>query len=349
MLTTAGLGFAAPTAKPAKAPAAPELPPANVALEVTPAAGSAPWRVRITNKEDFPVRIAADERLLVLELTPPATTEAPSAKPAAKKPKGPTTIECRLPADIRPSSDESSALVVPPSRSWSATFDPLFYCFGARERAALVPGTSVKARFGWATRAKTSAPPFAAAPVLPAGAAKAPVKELETADALALTDALGTEGAAKPTDGAEATLALPGSVDVARGTEISTTVTLRNGGDRAITTLFRPGMLQFSVVGPHGPTACGEPRSVAAPIRELFATVPAKGSAQVAVLVTATCPAGTFDDAGIYRVTPRLDTTNASGRPLGMNTWDGVAVGKTPLLVRVRSSRSRELTRPTLD
>jgi hypothetical protein len=49
-------------------------------------------------------------------------------------------------------------------------------------------------------------------------------------------------------------------------------------------------------------------------------------------------------------VAPKLDTTGASGRSLGIKTWEGVAVANTPLVVRVRTARRPALPpRPTLD
>ncbi|MDF2695732.1 MAG: hypothetical protein K0S65_4115, partial [Labilithrix sp.] len=278
----------------------------------------------------------------------------------------PAPLRCSLPDDARPTTDAGRELVVPSKRSWSASFDPLFYCFGARERAALVPGTSVKARFGWPppparagttpAKAKAPAPPFAATPVGASVGKVSPVKALE-GDALTLTDAVikadevtksSSSDDAKSPDAIR--LSVPAAMDAARGTELTTTVTLTNGSDRPITLLYRPNMLQFSVSGPAGNVSCGYPRNVAAPIRELFITVPVKGKTETSVLFTTTCPPGTFDEPGIYRVTPRLDTTGASGRTLGLKTWDGQATSKAPLLLRVRNPRKPALpARPTLD
>jgi hypothetical protein len=90
---------------------------------------------------------------------------------------------------------------------------------------------------------------------------------------------------------------------------------------------------------------------VSSPIRELFSTVAPKGKVETTVLVTSICPPGTFDDAGMYRVLPRIDTTGASGRLLGLRTWEGVASAKVPLLIRVRTSRqpTAMLRKPILD
>lgn len=359
VLATSVASSGAPAAKQAATPE-PALPPAQVTLKVTPGTNGAPWRLAIENTGEGPVRVPADPRLLVLELTPaPApAAEATSGKAnASKKPQPPP--RCILPDDARPSTDEGRELVIPPKRSWSASFDPLFYCFGERERAALVTGTTVKARFGWippAPRAgaKTPAlaPPFAVTPVGASVGKVAPAKVID-ADAITLAENVAVEkpsSAADESASSTVTLSVPATMDAARGRELATTVTLTNGTDRPITLLYRPEMLQFSVSGPAGTVSCGQAKTVSAPIRELFTTVPVNGKTSTTVLVTTTCPSGTFDEPGIYRVTPKLDTTNASGRSLGLKSWEGVAVAKTPLLLRVRSPRSPGLPpRPTLD
>lgn len=364
VLATSLVSTGAPAVKQASDPE-PTLPPPRVALTLTPGSNGGPWRLHIENKGEGPIRIPADPRLLVLELTPAVATasEADTGKGAKKaQQKAPPPPRCILPDDARPSTDEGRELVIPPSRSWSAPIDPLFYCFGERERAALVPGTSVKARFGWPSpppragakpaKAPPLTPPFAVAPVGASVGKIAPAKSIE-ADAFTLAEPVLVDKPTSAEDEAASstvTLSVPRSLDAARGAELATTVTLTNGSDRPITLLFRPEMLQFSVSGPAGTVSCGQPRSVAAPIRELFTTVPVNGKSSATVLFTTTCPSGTFDEPGIYRVTPRLDTTNASGRPLGLHSWEGVAVAKTPLLLRVRTPRKPALfPRPALD
>jgi hypothetical protein len=360
------LVFAAParaakgTAAPAPEPALP-APPA--VLTVAPEPGGALWRVRIENKGESPLRVVADPRLLVFELTPAAnaTAESAAGTKAAKGAKAAGTtatgpLRCSLPADTRPSSETGKELVVPPGRSWSAKFDPLFYCFGARERGALVSGTTVQAHFGWPVAASTAkstkkpSPPFAVTPLGAGAETFAAAKSLDAAP-FTLTESVTVDGSKTPSTAEESgvTLSLPPSLDAARGVDLGVTVTLANRTDRPITLLFRPNMFEFTVTGPQGMVRCGEPRTVASPIRELFSTVPVKGTTQASVLLTATCPSGTFDEPGIYRVTPRLDTTNASGKAIGLHTWDGVVSGKTPLLLRIRSARGPELSRPTLD
>lgn len=313
------------------------LSPPPLTLTLTPEAGGGQWKLRVENTGDVPVRIAADPRLLVLDLTPAAGKVA----------------RCALPDDTRPATDEGRELVIPSKRSWTTRIDPLFYCFGARERAMLVSGTTVKAQLGWpvATTKKPAAPkpPFIAEPVGAAIGRIGSAKALEGAPFTLTENATGAPGAVSAST--SLSLKLPESQDAARGTEISSTVTLANDGDHPVTLLFRPEMLRLSVAGPAGSFACGATRAVAAPIRELYSTINVKTKASVSVLLDAVCPAGTFDSVGIYRITPILDTTGASARAIGLKTWDGTIEGREPMLLRVRSPRrtAPPPARPALD
>jgi hypothetical protein len=342
--------------EPAKS-SAPAGSPPSMKMTVTPAATGL-WSLKIQNTGESPVRIPADPRLISLEVTRPSGTAEVDKK--AKGPPAPPT--CTLPADARPSTDEGQELVIPGSRSWSTTFDPVFMCFGARERAALVAGASVKARFGWkppaAAKSKTAAapsPPFAVAPVGASVGKVTPLKELES-DPVTLTDAVTTKPAPASTtpepEAPKVYLTLPETMDAAKGIDLSTTVTLANDSDRPITVLFRPDMVQFSVSGPGGSVACGGARSIGSPMRELFVTVGSKARTSLSVLFTATCGSGTFDAPGLYRISAKLDTTQASGRSINVKTWDDVAQSKQPLLLRVREPRHLAGTapsRPNLD
>ena len=346
------------------------LPP-PLALSVQPGTGGGRelWKLRIENTGDVPVRITADPRLLVLEVTPPPGFVDPSGakakRTAAPQKSGePAIVRCVLPDDARPQVDEGRELVVPAKRSWSAMFDPLLFCFGARERAVLSSGAIVKASFGWLTppakatakpsgarKAPALTPPFVTAPVGAAVGRVAPAKLLEAAP-FTLADNVVAPPALPAAPGSEAFIVtLPDALDVGRGREISTVVTIANQTDKPITLLFRPEMLRFSVAGPAGSVGCGSQRSIGSPIRELYSTVGVKGRASAQLLLTAVCPADTFDEAGIYRVTPVLDTSGASGRTIGLKTFDGMISGSSAMLLRVRSPRRAptSTTRPSLD
>jgi hypothetical protein len=210
-------------------------------------------------------------------------------------------------------------------------------------------------------------PPFVAAPVGAALGKLAPAKELEAAP-FTLADDVGP-ASASPTPPASSastststssatsatdhrvSVSLPEAQDAWRGVELGTVVTLANDGDKPITLLFRPETIGFDVAGPAGSVSCGAARAVDAPIRELYSTVGVKGRTSLSVLLTTMCPPDTFDEPGIYRVTPWLDTTSASARSIGLKSWDATANGKAPMLLRVRSPRRppSTTTRPVLD
>jgi hypothetical protein len=356
--------------------------PPPLSLTVSPGTGGGPWTLRVENTGEVPVRIVADPRLLALELTRAPEAEpsvAPRAsKKTAKTKPAPTTLRCALPADARPTSDDGPGLVVPAKRSWSTTFDPLFFCFGARERKALLPGVTVTPTLGWplpAVRAgkepAAPRPPFLVTPVGAAVGKLAPAKQIQGAPFM-LAEAVTVEPAtaATPAPSADASpdgdapspdhtqpatkaplvLSVPEAIDVARATDATATVTAENRTDRAVPILFRPSTLQLRVTGPSGSVTCGSRAEVESPIRELFVTIAPRRRAQVTMLLASACPAGTFDEPGVYRIVPRLDTTAASGRPLGLKTWDGEIEGSRPLLVRVRRGKPpAEPSRPSLD
>jgi hypothetical protein len=320
-------------------------PAPSLKVTVTPAAVG-PWTFRIQNTSETPVRVAADARLLSLDVTGADGKALP---------------KCILPDDARPPTDEGAELVIPATRGWSTSFDPIFFCFGAHDRNALLSGATVKAHFGWAAKAPAKAakgkapaaasPPFAITPVGASVGKLAPVKEVD-ADAVTLTDASASkpspESATPPAD-EKVYLTLPATMDAAKGADLTATVTLVNESDRAITLMFRPDMVQFGVNGPNGSQTCGSVRSIGSPMRELFVNVPSKGKTALGVMFTATCNGG-FDQPGLYRLTARLDTTQASGRSINLRTWDDVAKTRQPMLLRVRQPvRPTQQLHPSLD
>lgn len=367
-----GLGLAVSTmvgAAPSHADEASALAGPPLVLTVTSPDPAGPWTLKIENTGDVPVRVAADPRLLVLEVTAPAGTEleATPKKPTRAKPPEPVTVTCTLPDDARPATDDGSGLVIPGKRTWSQTIDPLFYCFGARERRALVKDASVVAHFGWVVpppktaaakrrKALAPAPPFVASPVGAAIGKVAPAKELVAAP---LVLAAPVKGAVFPPSVADAgspgraalRVTMPESRDIARGAEIETSVTVTNDGDQSALLLFRPEVIRFDVTGPQASASCGGTASVTSPIRELYGSIGVKQKASLALLLNTMCPTDTFDEPGIYRVTATLDTTSASARSIGLKTWDGESTARAPLLLRVRNPRRPPANkpRPTLD
>lgn len=299
--------------------------------------------MRVKNESDAPVRLAADARLLTLAVT----------APGAKKP-----ALCALPRDSWPLSDRERELVLPPERSWSRSFDPRFFCFAAKEAAALVPGASVVATLGFdeprPARGRKGRPaqhPFVATMLPEAAPAPVGIKRLAAA---AFTIAEAPELTAKsagpkagdtappserkPESDSLVELTVGARIDAAIGREVAATVSLRNRDHAPVTTLFRPSTVGFEVLGPEGVVHCTQRIVRGSPIAELFSTLAAGASSSLTVNVDAACPNETFARAGVYEVSAIFDSTGASGTALGLRTLDASVRGREPLLVRVRRS-----------
>ena len=321
------------------AAAEPPAPPPSVALTVAQESDTR-WRMRVENRGPVPVRLAADARLLSLDVT------APGAKKA---------LHCVLPADMRPANGYDRELVLPPQRAFAETFDPRLYCFGAKEEAALVPGASVVAHLGWPApaRAQRLTSPFVLEPIEGVTPPVAPAKEIASAPwtiaALAPTPTPTPTPYSDETPDKLEVSSLPHE-DAERGVDVSVAVTVANRGTRAVTVLVRPETLAFDVQGPGGAVRCGGTRAVDAPIRELYTTLAPGTHTSVRLLLDDMCPDKTFDRAGLYVVRALLDTRRASARGLGVRTFDGVAVAPVTTQVRIRQARKPSLPpRPALE
>jgi hypothetical protein len=153
----------APAAPAAPAPAAAATTPApapvkraaakpSLPAKVTVDTGSPdpPWKVRIENTGEKPIRIPADVRLLSFELT------SKTSKGQKRKHK------CEAPRAMRPSSfPQKRELYLEPGAFYEEVFDPRLLCFGAAADA-LREGASVKPTFGWAGATFGNKGPFAA-------------------------------------------------------------------------------------------------------------------------------------------------------------------------------------------
>jgi hypothetical protein len=109
---------------------------------------------------------------------------------------------------------------------------------------------------------------------------------------------------------------------------------VQNEGHGPVTAYVRPTTIAAKVEGPSGAVEC--PVHSIAPARDLFTTLGSKGRASATILVDALCPQGALDHAGIYKVTPALDTRGASGGPYRMRTADDVFWAAQPTELRVR-------------
>ncbi len=290
--------------------------------------------MRLTNEGDVAVGVAADARLLTLEVT----------ERSARKP-----VRCELPADMRPSDEAERALVVPPKRSYEESFEPRLYCFSVAAEDALAPGAIMVARLG--RPGAESKPPFVVWAIDGVNPEVASMRSV-TSDPIALPD----DPTQVPADVLEPIprpwLAVEGprAVDALSPGAIEIPVTLRNDGSRAVVVPFRPETLRFDVADAAGVADCPWPTPPTAPTRELFTRVPPRGAARITVLLGAYCAAHTLDKPGLLVVRPRLDTRTASGDTIGLRSFEGLVIATKPTLVRLHRGEAKPspLRLPTL-
>jgi hypothetical protein len=322
--------------RPPKPPVEPPPLP-NVSLRVEAPTTRGAWTVRVSNQGDVPVRIAADARLVTLDVLPRGARQS---------------LRCELPPDMRPDNDLGRPLVLPPGRSYAESFEPRLYCFGGQRLAALAPGTIVVARLGWlgkATRFSVISPIDGVEPKL----ASRPYLD---APPIVLPDeptpqSMPTVIATPPVDDPPR-LSLRSSEtsesDSASGVEVP--VTLRNDGTRTVILRFRPETVRFDVSGPGGADHCTWPAQPTAPTRDLFTTLGPGASTSLRIVLGQYCAAHTFDESGLFVVRARLDTRGASGSQVGLRTFDGEVIALSPTLVRLHRGRSpKPLAVPRLE
>jgi hypothetical protein len=288
----------------------------------------------MTNSDTTPLRFVTDGRLLTLDVTPGDGDPEDGPRPAAQRKRPRAAVHCALPTDIRPSSDADNVHVLAPDATYVEEFDPRLYCFDAREAAALVPGARVVAHLGWAAgRGAARTPPFVADESFGADS-RSGVKEL-TAEAVVTPEPMAIP---EPEGGAAHKLVVtaPARIDAARGLDLLIDVAVENVTSRPIRLMLRPETLAFEVASPRGVHQCGWQRSPGAPIAEVFTEVLPHSKASTSVLLASVCPELTFRAPGLYTVYARIDTRRASGRSIGLSTFDGVVAASAPTLVRVR-------------
>jgi hypothetical protein len=303
-------------------------PAAKATLNVTPGALGTPWTFEVTNDDATPLRVVTDGRLLSLDVTAPPEREG-----------GPrASAHCSLPAEVRPTSDEDRVHVLAPGETYVEVIDPRFYCFSGHDAAALIPGAEVVAHLGWkAPSGGAASPPFEADESF-GGNDRSGVKEL-TADQVTVPDSLDEEAARSERHKVQVTAAP--RIDVERGDDLELSVTVENTTNRTLHLLLRPETLAFDISSPRGVYACRWRGRPAGPIAEVFTTIGPHAKASSAVLLSSMCPDGALDVAGLYTVQARLDTRRASGKSIGIDTFDAVVDATAPTLVRVRHNKLR--------
>ncbi|MCU0683552.1 MAG: hypothetical protein MUF34_15145 [Polyangiaceae bacterium] len=137
--------------------------PAPIQLRVEPTEDGL-WKMTLTNRSDATWRVAADARLLAVDLI-----GAPLPDLVARKQKGgakPRSFphakltHCQMPAGMRPSGiTPSRALVLRPGERYVEVVHPVALCGAAAVVDALGPGAIVYPSFGTPEKRKKNAPP----------------------------------------------------------------------------------------------------------------------------------------------------------------------------------------------
>lgn len=212
-----------------------------------------------------------------------------------------------------------------PDEPWREWVDLRMYCTGSA-RDAVVAGAEVTGRFGWprATRdrwvARRPADPTrawvggVALPVLTVSAPPVPPTRF--------TDREGTPPV-------ELALAAT-SARTGRGLALRVAVRAREGGVRVF---VRPDAWHFSVRGPLGDVHCQVPTGGGPPPPELFRRLTRRGALRATLEASYFCPAGTFDLAGVYEITPMLRLPY-DGEEWGFGAVRGELVGP-PTAIRI--------------
>lgn len=319
-------------------PAPPRAEPGEVTLALSAPTTRGTWTLRVTNDGDVPVRLAADARMLALDVT-------------ARGARAP--VRCELPDDMRPEGDLERPLVLPPGRSYAETFEVRLYCFGDKKAAALAPGSIVVAHLGWMAKRPTS---FVVSPIdgvepraTPRGAIDAApivLPDEPTPRPAATKDSAGNDTDDTP----QMSLRSGAWVDAESASALEVPVTLRNDGTHAVVVRFRPEVLRFDLVGPDGVDHCAWPVLPAAPTREQFTTLAPKAASQLTATLTAYCGSHAFDPSGLFFLRVRVDTRKTSGALIGLQAFEGELVASSPAVVRLHRGRApKPLPRPKLE
>jgi hypothetical protein len=321
------------------------LAPLPLRLTVDAPSADPAWTLRVTNDSSSPVRLAADARLVSIEIAHPK--------------KGRPATTCKAPAGLRPGDvHDDRALYLAPGASYVETFDPRLYCFGANADK-LATGARVRVKLGFGPAPKFGVPrgPFVAEGTTH-GKEHAPITELAT-DELTLaaptapppppvttlagpvvTRANETADANAPRLG----LFVDRHDDAHAARDVAVTLRASNEGRRALSAVLRGRMLGFVVerLAHDGlvatTTTCAPAPKAHASASELVGKVQGGRDVALSVLLAEVCPIRSFERPGLYRVSPRLDA-KVAGEAAELAPWIGEALATQSVLVRVATGR----------
>lgn len=306
----------------------------DVLLQVIERGPGRPWKLRLENTSEDPIRLVADPRLLWFE-----------AKVSGKK--GTTT--CRLPSPLFPShASRRSLVILAPGKRVTRRFDPRFYCFSEGTQEILVPGTELMPHYGWPSETKTiwkqgkrieeklpDEPPFIARSTHPDSEAE-PLKNIEGAPVT--LDERYSKWANPPkhevTD--RPVLELIKGSDARTDRDVTVTIRIENPTDRPMTLFFRRELMSFKVLGPEGMTRCLPGPDDRKPDRQAFMNLWPGRKVTIVSRLVELCPRDTFARPGFYLVRAKLRATER-GRQFGLHAWTGRLRSHHAVPVRVRS------------
>jgi hypothetical protein len=320
----------------------------------------------VENHGKTPIRLAADGRLVWLEVVPPAQTfsEARSKahgralKSQAMKP-GSLPV-CKAPSSMRPKVvPESRALVLKPGERYEEKIDPIVLCGNGKAAAALREGAVVYAHYGWPSRRrfawqahKHSAPkpPFVVDSLKNPRDSK-PIRSLD-----ALPFVLTQQPTEKPRHGVMANNLQPSDrgtlvdqraarlllttqprIDSANGRNIAVHASLKNEGLRSAVIHVRRDDFAFTVVPPdENQVECGPGPDLRGTARDFFTTLSAGRKKSFTIMLGELCPPNTFRRPGGYRIFTRVLMRHDASH-VKLQSFQGTIHAGKPIELRVRS------------
>jgi hypothetical protein len=347
-----GLVLAAIVALAGGAHAAESAPAPNLELQLVERGPGLPWVLTIVNRAADPVRLAADPRLLALEVEPPGK----------KKPE-----LCRLPGNLFPSrSDQRTEVTLAPGEGVAHSFDPRLYCFASGGQWQLVPGAVITPRFGWKEKTKTSwkggkrvetrvkqSPPYVAMPANADADEEEPpgaIKELTGQPFSLRTEYIEWSRARlvrEQKNKGPLELSILQGADARAELNATLTVRLKNTSKKSLLVYFRRELVSFEVMGPDGLITCDAQPDDRAPDRQAFRQLGPGGSTSHTSRLVELCPRGTFGRPGLYLVHARFEP-NESGERFGLDAHVGQVLSEQPATIRIRTGELPFLKKRTM-
>lgn len=285
----------------------PPPPPAELSLELPEAevAAREPYRRLLTVRASAPIELNADRRLLRLEVTPEGSRRA---------------LRCEHP-DRPARLDRERTIRLEANARWQEWIDLREYCWG-RALGALRAGGDVTLAFG-PRRARRG-------DVTLRALGEPAVDHRELGPVVAHVDPLPAPEE-PDTSGRVRVVLADRDARTGAGVTLRVRVLARSGTERAY---VRPDRFRFVVHGPDGDVECAARRGGGTAPADLFRRLTTRSGPSFTLVASAYCPAGTFDVAGIYEVTPIVDLEQDGSR-WGLDAPTGSFRG-APALVRVR-------------